>query len=75
MLQNNYSRNIFLAFGHIQLSVLLFLSSLRNSLWPNRILNHWICIVIRAIELQVELQLRFFQLQVMLQLGPIYPNR
>jgi hypothetical protein len=75
MLQNNYSRNIFLAFGHIQLSVLLFLSRLRNSLWLSRIVNHWICIVIRTIELQVELQLRFFQLQMMLQLETIYPNR
>jgi hypothetical protein len=47
-------------------TVLLFLSRLRNSLWLSRILNHEICIVIRAIELHVELQLRFFQLQVML---------
>jgi hypothetical protein len=33
------------------ITVLLFLSRLRNSLWLSRILNHWICIVIRATEI------------------------
>jgi hypothetical protein len=42
---------------------------LRNNLGLGRILNRRIYIVIRALELQVELQLRFFQLQVRLQLN------
>jgi hypothetical protein len=58
--------NIFLCFV---LTVLLVLSGLRTNLGLSRILNHQIYIVICAFELQVELQLRFFQLQVRLQLN------
>jgi hypothetical protein len=52
-------------------TVLLFLSRLRTNLGFNKILNHQICIMIRALEWQVESQLRFFQLQ----LETIHPNR
>jgi hypothetical protein len=45
------------------------------SLLLSRLLNYYIYIVIHAIVLQVELQLRFFQLQVMLQLETIHPDR
>jgi hypothetical protein len=56
-------------------TVLLVLSRLRTKLGLNRILNHQICIVIHAFELQVELQLRFVWLQVRLQQEIIHLNR
>jgi hypothetical protein len=44
------------------LTVLLVLSRLRTNLGLSRILNHQICIVIRAFELQVMLQLEMIHL-------------
>jgi hypothetical protein len=41
---------------------LLIISRLKISSWLNRVLYHKICIPIRAIELQIELYLRYFQL-------------